>query len=158
METEAVRLAGVSDLSRVAPLFLGYRAFYGVASTVDECEAYLRSRLTHEESVIFVAEKAGDTVPSGFAQLYPSWSSLSGKRVWILNDLFVRPDCRGAGVGRALLRRVAEFARSTAAVSVVLSTQRTNATAKALYESEGYRLDGAFDQYELTLEPPRPSA
>ena len=154
-----VRFADASDLLEVAPLFLGYRAFYGVSSTAPECEAFLRARLSQGESVIFVAEaKAPVAGLCGFAQLYPSWSSLSGGRVWILNDLFVTPDCRGLGVGRALLRRVAEHGRTTGAASIVLSTQRANTGAKALYESEGYRLDREFDYYELTLQPSRAPA
>lgn len=158
VETVEIRLASVGDLPQVALLFLGYRAFYGVSSTAAACEEFLRSRLSREESVVFVAEaKAPGTGLSGFAQLYPSWSSLAGERVWILNDLFVRSDCRGLGIGRALLRRVAVHGRSTGAASIVLSTQGTNTTAKALYESEGYRLDEAFDYYELTLEPSRAS-
>lgn len=154
-----IRLADAGDLHQVAPLFLGYRAFYGISSTVEACEEFLHARHSQRESVIFVAEaKPRAARLCGFAQLYPSWSSLAGARVWILNDLFVSPECRGMGVGRALLRRVAAHGRSSGAASIVLSTQRTNATAKKLYDSEGYRIDRTFDYYELPLEPPPASA
>lgn len=69
VETVEIRLASVGDLPQVALLFLGYRAFYGVSSTAAACEEFLRSRLSGEESVVFVAEaKAPGTGLSGFAQ------------------------------------------------------------------------------------------
>ena len=36
----------------------------------------------------------------GFTQLYPSFSSISMKELWILNDLFVQATKRGAGTGK----------------------------------------------------------
>ena len=46
----------------------------------------------------------------GFTQLYPSFSSLSLKSVWILNDLYVYEEYRKQGVGKMLLDAAKEFA------------------------------------------------
>ncbi len=83
----------------------------------------------------------------GFAQLYPSFSSVSMKRLWILNDLFVVPSSRRGGIGRALMAAAEDLARATSAKGLVLATQKTNATAKALYEARGWKLDDVFDHY-----------
>lgn len=70
----------------------------------------------------------------------------------ILNDLFVAPGARRRGVGRLLLDAVAVRARAAGACRVVLSTAQDNNTAKSLYHAAGYRLDGAFDHYEVSLQ------
>ena len=51
---------------------------------------FLREPLTGEESVVFVALEGGTA--AGFTQLYPLFSSVSARRLWVLNDLFVSPE------------------------------------------------------------------
>ena len=101
MQEIAVRQAVLTDLPVLAPLFDGYRQFYGRPSDVAAAGSFLRERFDHGESVIFLAHAAG--APAGFTQLYPSFSSVSLARVFILNDLFVSPKARGLGAGRGLL-------------------------------------------------------
>lgn len=140
-----VRRADLSDLEAVVPLFDGYRQFYQQAADVQGARNFMRARLEQRDSVVFLAEIAGRAV--GFTQLYPSFSSVSMKRLWILNDLFTHPDWRRAGVGRALLTRAEEFAREDGAKGLALSTAKTNATAKATYEQAGWKQELVFDHY-----------
>jgi ribosomal protein S18 acetylase RimI-like enzyme len=82
----------------------------------------------------------------------PSSTSVGPQRIWILYDLFVDPDARRQGVGRALLARAHQFARDSSAQRVELSTAVDNHQAQALYEAMGYRRDEQFYTYELLLE------
>ena len=88
--------------------------------------------------------------PAGFTQLYPSFSSVSLRRLWILNDLFVAPSARGHGVGAALLARARVWAEETWAKGLVLETAVDN-PAQRLYESMGWRRDEAALHYALYL-------
>jgi GNAT superfamily N-acetyltransferase len=88
---------------------------------------------------------------AGFTQLYPSFSSVSLKPLWILNDLFVRSDVRRGGVGRALLERARQHALETGAKGLVLSTGVTNKSAQSLYDACGWQRDDEFFQYHLFL-------
>ncbi|HEV7990631.1 MAG TPA: hypothetical protein VGP25_02350 [Gemmatimonadaceae bacterium] len=104
-----VRDAGVHDVARIAPLFDAYRQFYGAAPNLAEAVGFLTARQTRGESVLLLAQTreidAGDrdgTVDRGdaiigFAQLYPSFSSVSLGAVSILNDLYVAPAWRRCG-------------------------------------------------------------
>jgi GNAT superfamily N-acetyltransferase len=74
----------------------------------------------------------------GFIQLFPSLSSVSMKRVWILNDLFVQEAHRKQGAAKLLMSAVENFARETGAVRIILSTQVSNVAAQSLYKSLGY--------------------
>ena len=58
----------------------------------------------------------------GFTQLYPSFSSISMRRIWILNDLFVAEDRRGRGAAQRLLDAAKAYAVETNAKGLALST------------------------------------
>jgi len=109
--------ASVENVAAIAPLFDHYRQFYKRISDLAAAKSFLAARLKAEQSVIFYAT-IDQSQPIGFVQLYPSFSSLSLKPVWILNDLFVEPAYRGKGVGKALILHAQEFARSTSAVGL----------------------------------------
>ena len=72
--------------------------FYRQDSDLEGAKVFLRNRMERKESVIFVAVEDGEYI--GFTQLYPSFSSISMKELWILNDLFVQATKRGAGTGK----------------------------------------------------------
>jgi ribosomal protein S18 acetylase RimI-like enzyme len=146
----ATRLAAVSDVERVAPLFDAYRQFYGLAPDPELARQYLAERLSRGESVVLLAERAVG-VSLGFVQMYPTFSSLRAARTFILYDLFVDPAARQRGVGRRLMEAAAEEARRRGAVSLVLSTAKTNHRAQRLYESLGWVRDEEFYEYNLRL-------
>lgn len=148
---DLVRQAGPDDVEQLAPLFDAYRQFYQQPSDLALARDFLAERLSRAESVVFVAERDGRAV--GFVQLYPLFSSTAARprRLWLLNDLFVSPDVRGGGVGRALMERARRLAEETGAVGLELATAVTNRGAQRLYESLGYRLDDGFLRYELGL-------
>jgi ribosomal protein S18 acetylase RimI-like enzyme len=144
-----LRRATPDDLGRLVPLFDGYRQFYGQPSDPGLAERFLRERLTAGESVIYLAEGAAGFL--GFVQLYPSFWSVAACRTWILNDLYVVPAQRGAGVGRALMECARTHAEATGAGGLDLMTQRSNSSAQRLYETAGWKRDEEFYHYELPL-------
>ncbi len=74
---------------------------------------------------------------AGYAVYYPTFSTfLSIQGVW-LEDLFVRPDHRGAGVGRALLAAVAARTRQRGGQRLEWSALDWNALALGFYKSIG---------------------
>src|SRR2546426_2495476 len=146
-ELRIVRAAR-NDIDDLVALFDGYRQFYGQRSDPAAARAFLSQRIERDESVIYLAYP-GTREAAGFTQLYPSFSSVSLKPLWILNDLFVRSDVRRGGVGRALLERARQHAVETGAKGLVLSTGATNEAAQTLYESCGWLRDDEFFQYHL---------
>jgi GNAT superfamily N-acetyltransferase len=145
-----IERAARKDIDDLVPLFDGYRQFYGQRSDPAAARAFLSERIERDESVIYLAY-AGPREAAGFTQLYPSFSSVSLKPLWILNDLFVRSDVRRGGVGRALLERARQHALETGAKGLVLSTGVANKSAQTLYESCGWQRDDEFFQYHLFL-------
>ena len=146
-----VRQAGIDDLDRIVPLFDAYRQFYRQPSDIGLARSFLLERFQNQQSIIFLALDP-DGSATGFTQLYPSFSSASAKRIYVLNDLFVVPEARGRKIGRALLEAAAEYGRKTGAARLTLSTALDNTTAQALYESFGWQRDNVFCTYTLPLD------
>jgi len=140
--------ASLEHVEVLTPLFDGYRQFYKQPSDLDSARRFLSERLANKESVIFLASNAEKGV--GFIQLYPSFSSIALKRLWILNDLFVLPETRRQGVGKALLDRARQHAAETGAKGLVLETAVDN-LAQNLYKQMGYKRDQEFFCYNLNL-------
>ncbi|HET9981117.1 MAG TPA: GNAT family N-acetyltransferase [Ktedonobacterales bacterium] len=149
MTAAQVRRATVADIEAIAPLFDAYRQFYHQPPDLDGARAYLTERLERDESVVFFA--LVDGVPAGFTQLYPIFSSTTMQRAWLLNDLFVAPTGRRAGVGRALLERAHAFAQETQAKELMLQTAVDNFPAQRLYESLGWQRDNDYYVYTLAV-------
>lgn len=149
-----IRQATVEDLELLVPLFDGYRQFYGQVSDLTLARVFLFDRFIHRQSAIFLAFD-GQQRAVGFTQLFPSFSSVSAARIFILNDLFVSPEARGKGVGKTLLRAAADFGRATQVVRLELTTAETNLAAQTLYEQEGWHRSGGFLTYERPLNGPK---
>jgi ribosomal protein S18 acetylase RimI-like enzyme len=145
----AIRQATLKDLDRLAPLFDEYRQFYRQRSDAVAARAYLHERFSHSESIIFIASR--ESVAIGFTQLYPSFSSISLARIYVLSDLFVASNARKQGAGRLLLEAAAEFGRAAGAHQLTLETARDNLAAQGLYEGCGWLRDTEFYVYQLTL-------
>jgi GNAT superfamily N-acetyltransferase len=145
-----IRQAAISDLELVVPLFDAYRQFYGQSSDPELARRFIHERLEAGEPIIFLAiDGVGSAV--GFAQLFPSFSSVSAARILILNDLFVAPAGRRQGVGTLLLHAAEEFGRSVGAVRLTLSTEVTNLTAQSVYERDGWVRQTRYYSYDLAL-------
>jgi len=141
--------ATINELEELAAIFDQYRVFYKQESNVAEARSFLFDKFEHRESVIFLAKTDERIV--GFTQLYPSFSSISMQRSWILNDLFVASDYRQHGIGRLLLHKAKEHAVATRAKGLALSTAMDNHVAQSLYESLGYQKDDQFYHYYLKV-------
>jgi GNAT superfamily N-acetyltransferase len=145
MSRVTVHQAVLADLEAVAVLFDQYREFQGQASDLPAARGFLEARFNHGESVVFVAHLVD--VPVGFAQVYPSFSSVSLARVFILNDLFVQESGRRKGVASKLLAAVEGYAWSLGAARVSLNVARDNKRGQALYEALGWNRDEQFHMY-----------
>ncbi|HEY8158533.1 MAG TPA: GNAT family N-acetyltransferase [Methylobacter sp.] len=149
MNTLTIRQAILSDLEALALLFDGYRQFYGRASDLPAATAFLLARFNHGESVLFIAYEG--CKPVGFTQLYPSFSSVSLARIFVLNDLFVYEHARRKGVASKLMTAAVDYASSLGAVRVSLSTTTTNEAAQRLYQYAGWKRDEQFFVYHFAI-------
>lgn len=139
-----IKIGTINDLENIVAIIKQYRHFYGVEEqNIEDIKRFEEDRIKNNQSKIFLAMK-GD-VAIGFIQLYPSYSTVSLKPQWILNDLYVAEGERHKGVAKSLMNAVMEHFK-TSAKGFILVTDKTNSTAKSFYESCGWET-GEYDFY-----------
>ena len=144
--------ADYRHIDSLAQLFDEYRVFYGQPSNLAAARGFIRQRMVNDESIVFLAADNTERPSAiGFTQLYPTFSPLSLKKLWILSDLFVKPDARRRGAARALMSRARQLAEETGASGIILETAVDNHPAQTLYEQLGYKRDNRFYRYSLKI-------
>lgn len=144
-----IRKATKDDLYSLAELFDEYRKFYKQDSDLAGAKKFLEQRFSMNESVIFVVVKNQQLL--GFTQLFPSFSSVSMQRLWILNDLFVAPEARKQGVAEKLMNAAKDFAIESKSKGIILETDFDNVKAQSLYHKLGYSKQDSTYHYFLAV-------
>jgi GNAT superfamily N-acetyltransferase len=147
--SESIGAAKLGDLPQLAILFDSYRQFYGKPSDVVAAHDFLAQRMRNQDSRILVARE--DESIAGFTQLYPIFSSVSMRRAWLLNDLYVLQSARGRGVAARLLSAAVAHGRDSGADWLMLQTGQDNQIAQRLYGRSGWQRDDAFLTYNYLL-------
>lgn len=128
---------GESDLAQLLPMMRGYCDFYRVDPGDDELVTMSRALIADPGDGVQLIARAPDATPVGFATIFWTWQTLYAARVGVLNDLFVAPQARGDGAGRALIAHGARLCRDRGAAKLVWETAPDNTTAQRLYDGLG---------------------
>lgn len=133
----AVRPATAADVPLVLDLIRGLAEYEQLAHEVRATEDGLRDALFGPQpgAEALIAEVHG--TPVGFALFFHNFSTFLGRRGLYLEDLFVRPEYRGAGIGRRLLAEVAALAVARGCQRLEWSVLKWNAPAIGFYRALG---------------------
>jgi GNAT superfamily N-acetyltransferase len=142
-----IRPAKPADVGTILRFVRDLAAFEREPDAVTATEAMLTAALFGEQPAAeaVIAERAGE--PVGFALFFHNFSTWEGRRGLYLEDLYVTPEARGAGVGAALLRHLAGIAVDRGCARFEWSVLDWNADAIAFY-----RAMGAVGQEEWTVQ------
>lgn len=126
----------INELEQTAKLFNDYRIFYDQEPDIEGALKFINERINNNESVIYIAlDDSNEGL--GFVQLYPLFTSVGMKRMWVLNDLYVDIMARQKGIAEKLIEKSKDLVRDTGATGMVLETQNENNPAQKLYFKSG---------------------
>jgi len=146
-----IKQATLSDLEQLAVLFDLYRVFYRKKTDLASAKEFLTARIQNQESVIYIAVDDNGKL-TGFVQLYPLFSSTRMKRLWLLNDLFVKKSYRGKGISKLLIQKCKAHAKATNACGLSLETEKSNLIGNRLYPVENFEVDSEHNYYFWAVE------
>lgn len=139
MKPHVIRPARVEDAALLLELIRELAIYEKLEREVSATEAALRESLFGERphAQALIAELEGS--PVGFALYFHNYSTFLAKRGIYLEDLFVRPQARGRGVGKALLVRLAAIALEQGCGRLEWAVLNWNTPAIGFYQSLGAR-------------------
>jgi len=137
--TVSIRPATPADLPLIADLIRALAEYEKLAHEVRFDPAVLGEKLFGARPYAEVLIGEIDGAPQGFALFFHNFSTFEGKPGIYLEDLFVRPDARGSGLGKALLARLAALALERDCARLDWSVLDWNAPSIAFYKALGAR-------------------
>lgn len=143
-----IRAIEEKDKSQWLKLWAGYLEFYKSTISPEQTEVTWKRLINNEMKMFgFVAENEEGVI--GFTHCLFRPSTWTETDYCYLEDLFVDPNIRGKGVGRALMEKVIELAKEKKSKRVYWTTQEFNKTARVLYDS--ITPVSEFVQYRLPI-------
>lgn len=141
MSEDGVRFDVMADDRRSPDVLALMRALHEEDGSVGvdpaKFPATIRTAIDHPDRCRIVLFLDGDA-PVGYALLVAYWSNEFGGELAFVDELYVVPAARGAGIGRRFLESL-DSERPFGAVAAFLEVSRANAGARRLYESLGFR-------------------
>lgn len=148
--TVEIRFADLPDVPLVAELIRALSRYEKLEHEVTMTEELLTESLFGERryAETLLAEEGGE--PIGFALFFHNFSTFLGRPGIYLEDLFVKPEHRGRGIGRALLERLAAIAVDRGCGRLEWAVLDWNKDAIGFYEKLGARPNSEWTTYRLT--------
>ena len=126
-----------SEYGELLPLIAAYQRFYEVEEIDEERNhRFFRRFIAPSDAGLLLGARGGGRLV-GYACLYWHFSSTEARETVLMNDLFVVPEARGEGVGRALIEASLGVARERGALQLEWQTAPDNRTAQRLYDTTG---------------------
>jgi ribosomal protein S18 acetylase RimI-like enzyme len=128
--------AAPDEAPAVAALLAGFRDHLGYDFPADDSLLRSVERIIVRDDAEYLL--AGEGEPVAVAQVRYRWSVWWEAEDCWLEDLYVRPEARGSGIGRALTQGVIDRATARGCRRVELDVNSENSAAQALYRSLGF--------------------
>ena len=137
----SIERAAPNSLAELLPLIDAFQREEGYASDDDALRATVSELLGNaQRGSVLIARESGGAI--GYAALCFGYSIEFRGRDAFVDELFVTPDARGRGLGRALLRALEAEARANGVRQLHLEVEHGNEGARRLYLAEGFAATG----------------
>ena len=149
MSEVTFRTAGEQDVKLILEFIRALAEYEHMLDQVVADPETLRRELfeRHRAEVLFAVAEGREV---GFALFFHNFSTFLGRAGLYLEDLFVRPECRGRGYGRALLKELARIARARGCGRMEWWCLNWNQPSIAFYQSLGAKAMDEWTVFRLT--------
>ena len=148
----SIRRVRMDERAEWEKLWLAYLTFYEteLAGSLTDL-LWQRIHDCQHETRCYVVEHQSTSDLVGLAHYFPHTDTWAALPVVYLNDLFVDPACRGAGLGRSLINQIIEDGKENGWGEIYWHTAEKNNAARILYDKVAGKADG-FVSYRMDIE------
>jgi ribosomal protein S18 acetylase RimI-like enzyme len=145
-----IRKAAEADVSKIIELLREFAEFEDLSEyceTTEEklCDAMFGAKAFVEGLLAFDGE-----TPIGYAIFYPNFASFRGQRGVYLEDVYIKTDYRGKGIGEAMLKQIARTGADGGAVRMDFQVLDWNDAAIKFYKKLGAEMDESERHFKFT--------
>jgi len=150
MPTISIRPANKEDIGQILQFIVDLAVYEKEPDAVVTTESLLEQALFGDDPKVYglIADSDGATV--GFAMYFFNYSTWLGRHGIYLEDLYVTPNARGSGAGKALLKELARIAVAKDCGRVEWSVLDWNEPAIQFYKAMGAKAQDEWTVYRLT--------
>ncbi|MDR0623369.1 MAG: GNAT family N-acetyltransferase [Treponema sp.] len=146
-----VRYAEEKDIPLILEFIRGLAEYEHLLDQVEADEAGLRKALFQDHIArVLIGEYRGE--PAGFALFFHNFSTFLGKPGIYIEDLFVKPELRGLGLGKLLLSLIAKIAAEEGCGRLEWSCLNWNTPSIRFYQNQGARPLSEWTIYRVSGE------
>lgn len=149
MSTVQIRDAQAEDSALILRFVRELARYEKAEHEVTATQAYIEASIFGDGSTVRALVCEADGEPIGFAVYFFNYSTWLGRRGLYLEDLYVTPERRGSGAGKALLKHLAGIAVAAGCGRFEWSVLDWNEPAIKFYESIGARAKTEWVGYQL---------
>lgn len=149
----AIRDAEPRDVGVIVAFIRELAEFEKLSDEVIVEEQHLTDALFGPHPVVEVVLAEIDAMPVAFALFFRTFSTFLGRPGLYLEDLYVKPDYRGRGVGKSLLAHLAQLARARGYARIEWAVLNWNQAAIEFYERMGAVSMSEWTTYRLSGKP-----
>lgn len=108
-------------------------------ATIEGGTRYYGDRAAAENATVLVAEIDGSMIGFAYMEYEPILYAELATRVAWLHDIYIEPETRGSGAGKALLKEVSSEARRLGANKILLTAAIANEAGREYFERSGFK-------------------
>ena len=144
-----LRFAEEKDIALIWGFILGLAEYEHLLDTVKIQEADIK-KYVFEKKMIEVVIGEYDGTPAGFALFFHNFSTFVGKPGIFIEDIFVKPEMRGKGLGKILFSFLAHIAVERDCGRLEWSCLNWNKPSIEFYKSQGAQAMDEWTTYRIT--------
>jgi ribosomal protein S18 acetylase RimI-like enzyme len=147
-----IKKASESDVSKIIELLREFAEYENLSDSFEITEEKLFDAMFGERKIVegLVCFDGENLV--AYAIFYPNFASFRGQRGVYLEDIYLKPECRGKKIGAAMLKEIARYGREIGAVRMDFQVLDRNESAIKFYKKLGAVKDEAERHFKFTDE------
>ena len=150
--TFQIKKAAKENISQIITLLREFAEYENLLDYCEVREETLSGALFGENKVAEAIVAFENETPIGYAIFYPNFASFRGQRGMYLEDIYLKKEYRGKGVGEMMLKHIAKLARLRGFERIDFQVLEWNSPAIKFYEKLGAERDDEERHFKFTDE------